>query len=102
MSLHLSVRLKLKISVTTELIGFYSSGYIPISPVVILSYYLVGWDTSNYPKKQKNPPTTFFIFFKLFKIVVEWGHLKVMKDVIIPLGAKSLEARANPLVYNTK
>ena len=25
--------------------------------------------------------------------MVEWGHLQVIKDVIIPLGAKALEAR---------
>ena len=45
MSVRPSVRLKLKISVTTELIGFYSSGYIPTGPVVVLGYFLRGWDT---------------------------------------------------------
>ena len=36
----LSVCLKCKISVTTELIGFYSSGNIPTGPVMGLSYFL--------------------------------------------------------------
>ena len=40
MSVRLSVCPSLKISVTTEPIGFYSSGYIPIGPVVVLSYFL--------------------------------------------------------------
>ena len=52
----MSVRLSLKISVTTEPIGFYSSGYIPIGPVVVLSYFLGGWDTSDPPKNQKISP----------------------------------------------
>ncbi len=51
----LSVRLKLKISVTTEPIGFYSSGYISIGPLVVLSYFLVGWDTSNLQKMKFHP-----------------------------------------------
>ena len=51
LSLRLSVCLKLKISVITEPIGFYSSGYIPIGAVVVLGYYLGGWDTLNPPKK---------------------------------------------------
>ena len=41
-------------------------------------------------KKKKISPAN---FLKLFKIVVEWGHLQVIKDVIIPLGEKPLEAR---------
>ena len=49
----MSVRLKLKISVTTEQIRFYSSGYISICPVVVLSYFLSGWDTRPpTPQKQ--------------------------------------------------
>ncbi len=44
MSVCLSVRPSLKISVTTEPIGFYSSGYIPIGPVVVLRYILSGWE----------------------------------------------------------
>ena len=50
------VRLSLRISVTTEPIGFYSSGYIPIGPAVVLSYFLGGWDTPNPPKNKKIPP----------------------------------------------
>ena len=36
----LSVCLSPKISVTTEPIGFYSSGNIPTGPVVVLGYFL--------------------------------------------------------------
>ena len=42
MSVRPSVRLKLKISVTTEPIGFYSPGNISTGPVVVLSYFLWG------------------------------------------------------------
>ena len=51
----MSVCLKLKISVTTEPIGFYTSGYIPIGRVVVLSYFLGGWDTHNPPKNENSP-----------------------------------------------
>ena len=68
MSVHPSICLSLKISVTTQLIGFCSSGNIPIGPVVVLGYFLWGWDTPNHPKDKKSPRH----FFKLFKIVVEW------------------------------
>ena len=50
----MSVCLKLKISVTTKPIGLYSSGNIPNGPVMVLSYFLGGWDTPNLtlaPKK---------------------------------------------------
>ena len=40
MSVHLSVRLKLKISVTVLPIGLNSSGNIATCPGVILSYFL--------------------------------------------------------------
>ena len=46
----------LKISVTTKSIGFYSSGNISTGPVVVLGYFLRGWDTPNHPKNKKNPP----------------------------------------------
>ena len=46
----------LKISVTTEPIGFYSLGYIPIGPVVVLSYFLGGWDTPNPQRNVNSPP----------------------------------------------
>ena len=49
MSVRLSVRLNLKISVTTEPIGFYSSGNVPAGPVVVLGYFLGGWDTPIPP-----------------------------------------------------
>ena len=45
-----SVRLSLKISVTTEPIGFYS-GNIPTDPVVVLGYLLGG-----VGQTEKNPP----------------------------------------------
>ena len=57
-----SVRLSLKILVTTEPIGFSSSGYIPIGPVVVLSHFLGGWDTPTPPpKKKKIFPPEFFL-----------------------------------------
>ena len=68
MSICPSVRQSLKISVTTEPIGFYSSEYIPISPVVVLSYFLRGWDTPNPPKNKKNPPSIFLFIGKLVPI----------------------------------
>ena len=43
----MSVRPSLEISVTTEPIGFYSSGNIPTGPVVVLGYFLGGWDIPN-------------------------------------------------------
>ena len=49
----LSVLLKLKISVTTELIGFYSSGKIPTGPLVVLGYFL-GDGTPPTPPPQKS------------------------------------------------
>ena len=52
MSVRSSVRLKLKISVTTEPIGLYSSGVIPTGPVMVLSYFPGGWDTLNPPPKK--------------------------------------------------
>ena len=65
-----SVRLKLKIPVTTEPIGFYSAGYIPIDPVVVLSYFLGGWNTHNPPPPKKKiswehirPSTSSTLFF---------------------------------------
>ena len=66
MSLRPSVCLSLNISVTIEPIGFYSSGYIPIGPLVVLSYFLEGWDTPNPPKNEKSllPPKNFLFLFK--------------------------------------
>ncbi len=55
----LSVRLKLKISATTEPNGLYSSGNIPIGPVMVLSYFPGGWDTPNRPPKNKNKNVSF-------------------------------------------
>ena len=55
----LSVRLKLKISVTTEPSELYYSGNISTGPVVVLSYFCGGWDTHNrHTIKQMN--TLFF------------------------------------------
>ena len=63
----LSVRLKLKILVTPELNRLYSSGNIPTGPVVVLSYFLWGWDIPLPPppkKKKKKKKNTFkkFVF----------------------------------------
>ena len=54
----MSVCLKLKISVTTEPIGLYSSGKIPTGPVMVLSYYRGG----GTPPPQKNTPPKKFFF----------------------------------------
>ena len=61
----MSVRLKLKISVTAEPIGLYSSGIIPTGPVMVLSYFPGAWDTPNPPQKTKKttPQNFFFTFF---------------------------------------
>ena len=56
----MSVRLSLKISVTTEPIGFYFPGNIPTGPVVVLGYFLGAWDTPNPPKNKKLPLDIFF------------------------------------------
>ena len=64
-SVHLSVRLKLKILVTTQPIGFYSSGYIPIGSLEVLSYFLVGWDTPNPPKNKKSSNPFFLLGISL-------------------------------------
>ena len=52
----MSVRLSLKILVTTKPTGFYSSGNIPTGHVVVLGYFLKGWDTHTPPPQK----TTFF------------------------------------------
>ena len=51
MSVRPSVSLSLEISVTTEPIGFYSSGNISFGPVVVI-YFLGGLDT---PLPKKSP-----------------------------------------------
>ena len=55
MSVCVSICLKLIISVPTELIWFYSSGIIPTSPMMVLSYFLGGESspTPTPPKKKK-------------------------------------------------
>ena len=45
----MSVRPSPKILFATEPIGLYSSGNISTGPVVVFSYFLGGWDTSNPP-----------------------------------------------------
>ena len=55
MSVRLSVHPSLKILVTIESIGFYSSGNIPTGPVVVLGYF-----HPQPPKKQKKNPPHFF------------------------------------------
>ena len=79
----MSVCPSLKILVTTALIGFYFSGNIPTGPVVVLGYFLGGWDTPN-PQKTKNPPL--FLNLKLVVAVPE-----VLNFFNLPLGAKQVE-----------
>ena len=54
MSVCPSFCLSLKISVTTEPIGFYSSGNIPTGPVVVQAIFL-GAGTPSTPQKTKIP-----------------------------------------------
>ena len=85
MSVPLSIRLSLKILVTTEPIGFYSSGNIPTGPVVVLGYFLGGWDTPNPPKNKKNPTPK--IFFYIFcKISVTADQIGLYPSGNIPTG----------------
>ena len=42
MSVHSSVRLKIKILITAEPIGLYSSGNIDTGPAVVLGYFVGG------------------------------------------------------------
>ena len=49
----MSVRLKLKISVTTEPIGFFSSRYIPIGPVGVYAIFLGGGTPPTFLPKKK-------------------------------------------------
>ncbi len=56
----MSVRFKLKISVTAEPIGFYASGNVDTHPAVVLSYFIGGWDTLNPPKKKNKKIPQFF------------------------------------------
>ena len=78
-SVRLSVRLKLKISVTAEPIGLYFSGIIPTGPVMVLGYFLGGWDTPNPPKKWKTPPQKkiffYFFFLNLKYEKLSWSNL---------------------------
>ena len=53
MSVRLTFRPSLKILVTTGPIGFYSSENIPTGPLVVLGYFLWGWDTPKPPKSKK-------------------------------------------------
>ncbi len=62
----MSLRLFIKNLVTTEPIGFYSSGNIPNAHLVVLGYFLGGWENPP-PKKKKK---------KLFKAV----NLKVVVE----------------------
>ena len=55
----MSVRPSLKMSVTTQPIGFYSSGNKPTGPVVVLGYFLGRWDIHNPLKNKEIPPHHF-------------------------------------------
>ncbi len=85
----LSVRLSetFKISVTAKPIEFYSSENIPTGVVVVLGYFLRGWD----------PPLNFFFVF----LQIKTNDFIQEGDFCIPLGAKPLKARCeafNPLI----
>ena len=98
----MSVRLKLKISVTTEPIEFYSSGYIPIGPVVVLSYFLEGWDNPNHPRNKNSPlpPQKNHTSHKLLAATPEF---KIFFFLNYLMGAKPLEARGETAsYYNSK
>ena len=75
----MSVRLKIKISITAEPNGLFSSGNMPTGSVVVLSSFL-GW----------------------------WGILKpqyivyIRVDFLLPLRAKPQRLGAKPLVRNIK
>ena len=71
-SVCLTVRLSLKILVTTESIGFYSSGNIPTGPVVVLSYFLREWDTV-VPKPPQSPQKN-TIFGQVIKTLLHHHH----------------------------
>ena len=86
----MSVRSSLKISVTTEPIGFYFLGNIYTGPVVVLGYFLGCWVSSKPTKTEKIPP----IF--LFNVVVD-APVGVLNFLKSPIGTKPLEAK--PLVY---
>ena len=45
--------MSVRLSVTTEPIGFYFSGNTPTGPVVVLGYFLEGVKHPKPPKKQK-------------------------------------------------
>ena len=62
----MSVCLRLKILVTTEPIGLYSLGNIPIVPMMVLGYLIKVWETPNPVKKIKNTPPPKYIFFVYF------------------------------------
>ena len=86
MSVHPSVCPSFKISVTTEPIVFYSSRNIPTGSLVVLSYFLGGWETPNHPKKQKN-------FFSVVYLKFKGCSTRGTCLYKYPLGAKLLEAR---------
>ena len=53
---------KLKISVTTELIGLYSSDNIPPDSVMVLSYFLRRWKPPAPPPPTKKKKIYLFLF----------------------------------------
>ena len=57
------VCLKLNILVTAELIGLYFSGNITTGSVVVLDYFLEGWDNpETFPPYQNKNFLHFFVF----------------------------------------
>ncbi len=93
----LSVCLKLKILVTTEPIGFYSSGYIPIGPVV---FKLYSWGVGHPPSTKQmkiSLPTKKKCF--LVNIKLQRSTSSTFKICIISWG-KAQRLGAKPLVLN--
>ena len=62
---------------------------MPIGPVVVLSYFLWGWDTPD-PPKTKNPLPIFFLFAEDFPGPFLNFDIIFLK---LPFGAKPLEAK---------
>ena len=58
----------LKISVTAEPNGLYSSGNMPTGPVVVLRYFLGWWDKHNPPKNKNKISRVLKFFLQYFSL----------------------------------
>ena len=68
----MSVCLKLKILVTTEPIGLYSSGIIPTGPVLVFNYFLRGW-LLVFIKRKRNFLRKNILSSKNINILFQYG-----------------------------